>query len=78
MLIYCYLGIPSNRTGGNPTAFDHFHGQIVTLGTCVAVPAVLHAAGIAAAALPWNGSLGLYFPAPVMLGGQCNCVVSYP
>lgn len=55
MLIYCYLGIPSNRTAGNPTAFDHFHGQIVTLGMCLAGSAVLHTAGIAAAALPWNG-----------------------
>lgn len=41
MLIYCYLGIPLNRTGGNLPAFDHFHSQRVTLGTCVAVPAVL-------------------------------------
>lgn len=77
MLICCYLGVPSNCAGGNLTALDHFHGQTVTLGTRVAVPAMLHAAGIAAAALPWNGTLGLYFPAPVVHGGQFNCMVSY-
>lgn len=79
MLIYCYLGIPSDRTGGNPSAIDHFHGQTVALGTCVAVPTILDAPGIAAAALPRNGSLFfVYFTAPVMRGGQFNCVASYP